>query len=83
MSYSNFKYCPFCGSHITDNNLVKYCSFCGGNLLLNDDKALVPHHDENILTQDNLALEQVAADFDLYAGINFDTYNKAKVAGNH
>lgn len=79
MAYSNFKYCPFCGSKIITNNMVKYCSYCGKSLVLSDNKTQGSHYNETIIAQDNLALEQVPADFNKYTDISFDMYNKANL----
>ncbi len=29
MTYSGFKYCPFCGEELPQNHMMKFCPFCG------------------------------------------------------
>ncbi|MCC5464930.1 zinc ribbon domain-containing protein [Pelosinus baikalensis] len=40
MTYSGFKYCPFCGEELPQNHMMKFCPFCGKKSSLNDKIAL-------------------------------------------
>ena len=40
MSYVGFKYCPFCGGEMPQNNMMKFCPFCGEKHALNDKEKL-------------------------------------------
>ncbi|MDF2635800.1 MAG: hypothetical protein K0R78_2674 [Pelosinus sp.] len=40
MSYVGFKYCPFCGGEMPQNNMMKFCPFCGEEHSLSDKKKL-------------------------------------------
>jgi hypothetical protein len=40
VSYVGFKYCPFCGGEMPQNNMMKFCPFCGEKHSLSDKKKL-------------------------------------------
>ncbi|SFL71859.1 zinc ribbon domain-containing protein [Pelosinus propionicus] len=40
MTYSGFKYCPFCGEELPQNHIMNFCPFCGKKTSLNDKVAL-------------------------------------------
>ncbi|MBP2628596.1 MAG: hypothetical protein H6Q68_3307 [Firmicutes bacterium] len=79
MFYPSFKYCPFCGEHIPQQNIVKFCSFCGGKLLFIDNKSQKIQSDENIIFQDKLRLEHMIKIHDEHPEINIDGYNKVNL----
>ncbi len=75
MSYSNFKYCPFCGVDISQNQLIKFCPFCGEKLFKNDQK-IEKKEIDNLPMQDNLVLETLIVGNNKEYEMNLDQYNR-------
>jgi hypothetical protein len=40
ISYVGFKFCPFCGGEMPQNNMMRFCPFCGEKFLINDNEKL-------------------------------------------
>lgn len=54
MLYVGFKYCPFCGGEMPQNNMMKFCPFCGEKHALNHKNKLDIATRETIVQHTNL-----------------------------
>jgi hypothetical protein len=55
MSFLGFKYCPFCGGEMPQQNMMRFCPFCGEKFLIIENK----EKEINKEILENLPLKQV------------------------
>lgn len=57
MSYTGFKYCPFCGGEMPQQNMMRFCPFCGEKFFITENKEQEINKKKTSL--ENLSLKQV------------------------
>lgn len=55
MSYTGFKYCPFCGREMPQQNMMRFCPFCGEKFFITENK----EQEINKTSLENLSFKQV------------------------
>ncbi len=72
MSYVGFKYCPFCGGEMPQNNMMKFCPFCGEKHALNNKKKL------DVATKETIAQQMPLIKNDLKSEKKHEIYITSK-----
>ena len=72
MSYISFKYCPFCGEEMPQNNRMKFCPFCGKEFQENNSSKQENEHKESIAVQDTGLQRRADADYNEKDEIDID-----------
>ncbi|AIF52143.1 zinc ribbon domain-containing protein [Pelosinus sp. UFO1] len=60
MSYVGFKYCPFCGGEMPQQNMMRFCPFCGEKFLITGNK-------EQEINKKKTSLENLSLEVDIEA----------------
>jgi hypothetical protein len=55
MSYVSFKYCPFCGEEMPQNNMMKFCPFCGKEFPQHNSEEQENNHKKTIAVENVVA----------------------------